>query len=151
VACFEFTISLTKQAVPPVKDYQAALEKLRTEAVEARLVCDLATDPAKREIFDRLALHLTSLADQVELAMIQAAKAKRAYNPMSTNEEYRKQAAEAQKQAELSKTDHDREAWLRIAQSWLGLLRRSRQSEEEVFEARSAAEKTSDQDSDTSH
>ena len=61
-----------------MKDYQAALEKLRAEAAEARLICDLATDRKKRETFDRLALHLTSLADQVELAMIQAAKAKRA-------------------------------------------------------------------------
>jgi hypothetical protein len=61
-----------------VKDYQAALEKLRAEAAEARLICDLATDPAKRETFDRLALHLTSLADQVELAMIEASKPKRA-------------------------------------------------------------------------
>jgi hypothetical protein len=29
----------------------------------------LATDKAKRELFDRLALHLTTLADQVEQAM----------------------------------------------------------------------------------
>jgi hypothetical protein len=61
-----------------MKDYQAALEKLRTDAAEARLICDLATDPTKRELFDRLALHLTSLSDQVELAMIEAAKPKRA-------------------------------------------------------------------------
>jgi DNA-binding TFAR19-related protein (PDSD5 family) len=64
--------------VPAVKDYQAAVEKLRAEAAESRLICDLATDPAKREMFDRLALHLTSLADQVELALIEAAKPKRA-------------------------------------------------------------------------
>jgi hypothetical protein len=59
-----------------VKDYQKRLEKLRTDAAECRLICDLATDPAKRELFDRLALHLTSLADQVELAMIEAGKTK---------------------------------------------------------------------------
>jgi hypothetical protein len=64
------------QAGVPVRDYQASLEKLRTDAAEARLICDLATDPAKRELFDRLALHLTSLADQVELAMIKASKPK---------------------------------------------------------------------------
>ena len=57
-----------------MKDYQKHLEKLRTDAAECRLICDLATDPAKRETFDRLALHLTSLADQVELAMIEASK-----------------------------------------------------------------------------
>ena len=57
-----------------MKDYQAALEKLRVDAAECRLICDLATDPKKRETFDRLALHLTSLADQVEIAMIEASK-----------------------------------------------------------------------------
>ena len=60
-----------------VKDYQTQLEKLRADAADCRLICDLATDPAKRELFDRLAVHLTSLADQVELAMIQAAKSGR--------------------------------------------------------------------------
>jgi hypothetical protein len=53
-----------------MKDYQARLEKLRTDAAECRLISDLATDPAKREVFDRLALHLTTLADQVEHAML---------------------------------------------------------------------------------
>ena len=59
-----------------MKDYQASLEKLRADAAEYRLICDLATDQKKREIFDRLALHLTSLADQVELAMIEDSKPK---------------------------------------------------------------------------
>ena len=58
-----------------MKDYQASIEKLRADAAEAALIRDLATNPAKREMFDRLALHLTSLADQVGLAMIEAAKA----------------------------------------------------------------------------
>jgi hypothetical protein len=57
-----------------VKDYQNHLERLRRDAVESRLICDLATEPAKRELFDRLAVHLSSLADQVELAMIEASK-----------------------------------------------------------------------------
>jgi hypothetical protein len=53
-----------------MKDYQTRLEKLRSDAAECRLISDLATDPAKRELFDRLALHLTTLADQVEQAML---------------------------------------------------------------------------------
>ena len=57
-----------------MQDYQKHLEKLRTDAAECRLICDLATDQAKRELFDRLAVHLTSLADQIELAMIEAGK-----------------------------------------------------------------------------
>ncbi len=54
-----------------MKDYVGALEKLRAEAAEAALIRDLASDPAKRELFDRLAHHLSALADQVEQAMLQ--------------------------------------------------------------------------------
>ena len=53
-----------------MKDYQAQLEKLRSDAAECALIRDLATDKAKREMFDRLSNHLTVLADQVELAML---------------------------------------------------------------------------------
>jgi len=52
-----------------MKDYQAALEKLRTDAAEAAIIRDLATDLTKRETFTRLAEHLTRLADEVEAAM----------------------------------------------------------------------------------
>jgi hypothetical protein len=52
-----------------MKDYQAHLEKLRKDAAECRLISDLATSQAKRELFDRLARHLSSLADQLEQAM----------------------------------------------------------------------------------
>jgi hypothetical protein len=52
-----------------VKDYEASLEKLRSDAAEAALIRDLATDMAKREMFDRLAQHLDRLADDVERAM----------------------------------------------------------------------------------
>ncbi|MEP7032096.1 MAG: hypothetical protein ABI830_14265 [Pseudolabrys sp.] len=54
-----------------MKDYQSQLEKLRRDAAECALIRDLATDHAKRELFDRLAVHLNSLADQVEEAMLQ--------------------------------------------------------------------------------
>lgn len=53
-----------------MKDYQAQLEKLRTDAAECALIRDLATDIAKRELFDRLANHLSDLADQVEMEMV---------------------------------------------------------------------------------
>jgi len=52
-----------------MKDYQAHVEKLRRDAAECALVRDLATDKAKREMFDRLARHLDQLADEVERAM----------------------------------------------------------------------------------
>jgi hypothetical protein len=52
-----------------MKDYQAQLEKLRTDAAECALIRDLTTDRAKREMFDRLHRHLSALADEVEKAM----------------------------------------------------------------------------------
>jgi hypothetical protein len=58
-------------AAPPMKDYRAQIEKLRKDAAECALIRDLATDMAKREMFDRLANHLTVLADQVEMAMLE--------------------------------------------------------------------------------
>ncbi|MHC4043832.1 MULTISPECIES: hypothetical protein [unclassified Bradyrhizobium] len=54
-----------------MKDYLAQIEKLRKDAAECALIRDLATDPGKREVFDRLASHLTVLADQVEMAMLE--------------------------------------------------------------------------------
>jgi hypothetical protein len=52
-----------------MKDYQTSLEHLRKEAAETRLIADLATDKAKREVFAKLADHLNALADEVEHAM----------------------------------------------------------------------------------
>ena len=52
-----------------MKDYQASLEKLRRDAAEYALIRDLATDPAKRDVFDRLHQHLSRLADEVQMAM----------------------------------------------------------------------------------
>jgi len=54
-----------------MKDYLAHAEKLRQEAAECAQIRDLATDKAKREMFDRLCSHLTVLADQVERAMLE--------------------------------------------------------------------------------
>jgi hypothetical protein len=52
-----------------MKDMQASLEKLRTDAAEAALIRDLATDIHKRELFARIAEHLTMLAAEVERAI----------------------------------------------------------------------------------
>jgi hypothetical protein len=69
-----------------MKDYQAHAEKLRAEAAECALIRDLATDPAKREMFDRLCSHLTVLADRVEMAMLER-KSKRSNPPHSSKNE----------------------------------------------------------------
>jgi hypothetical protein len=52
-----------------MRDMQASLAKLRTDAAEAALIRDLATDSNKRELFARLAAHLTTLATEVERAI----------------------------------------------------------------------------------
>ncbi len=54
-----------------MQDYQAQIEKLRKDAAECALIRDLTTDKAKREVFGRLASHLSLLADQVEVAMLE--------------------------------------------------------------------------------
>jgi hypothetical protein len=52
-----------------MKDMVASLEKLHADAAEAALIRELATDPQKRELFTRLADHLTTLAQEVERAI----------------------------------------------------------------------------------
>jgi len=64
------SFSVTEQ---PMQDMLIHLEKLRADAAECVLIRDLATDAHKRELFARLAEHLSALADQVQSA-IEAAR-----------------------------------------------------------------------------
>lgn len=57
-----------------MQDYKSAIGKLRSDAAEAALIRDLATEPTKREMFNRLYDHLNRLADEVERAMQEATK-----------------------------------------------------------------------------
>jgi len=57
-----------------MQDYLALVEKLRRDAAECARVRDVATDQDKRDLFGRLASHLTLLADQVEMAMLERKK-----------------------------------------------------------------------------
>ncbi len=50
-------------------DIHAALKKLRADAAEAAVIRDAATDSVKRELFDRLSIHLATLATEVERAI----------------------------------------------------------------------------------
>ena len=52
---------------------------------------------------------------------------------MSDDDYYRRQASDAQQQADRSLSGVDRASWLRIAQSWLGLIR-SKPTAEENFD-----------------
>lgn len=54
-----------------MKDFFACLEKLRADAAEAALIRDLATQKHKKEMFERLHLHFSRLADEVEQAIKQ--------------------------------------------------------------------------------
>jgi hypothetical protein len=50
-------------------DMQSSLEKLRADAADAALIRDAAVDAAKRELFDRLSIHMATLATEVERAI----------------------------------------------------------------------------------
>ena len=52
-----------------MQDMRPHLEKLRRDAAEAQLTCDLATDKQKRDLFGKLAAHYRVLADEVEKAV----------------------------------------------------------------------------------
>jgi len=57
-----------------MQDMLTQLEKLRRDAAECELIRDLATDHKKRELFDRLAAHLSVLASEVERAILESGK-----------------------------------------------------------------------------
>jgi hypothetical protein len=57
-----------------MQDMRVHLEKLRADAAECALIRDLATDIKKRELFTRLAEHLSVLASEVEAAIAARAR-----------------------------------------------------------------------------
>jgi hypothetical protein len=71
--------------------------------------------------------------------------------PNEQDDEYRRQAAEAEKQSKLARNDHDRAAWLRLAQGWLGLVRKRPQSAEEAFDQAVRTKGTGQKQSDASN
>jgi len=52
-----------------MQDMQTYLEKLRLQIAECEMIRDLATDPAKRDLFATLASHFKVLAAQIEDAI----------------------------------------------------------------------------------
>jgi hypothetical protein len=68
---------------------------------------------------------------------------------MSSDDYYRKQASEAQQHADRAISDLDRASWLRIAQSWLGLIRIKLTGQEE-FDAETRERGTGQDVSDKS-
>jgi hypothetical protein len=49
---------------------------------------------------------------------------------MTRDDEYRKKAAEAQKEADRSTNEVERAAWLRMVRDWLSLIRRRPQGDD---------------------
>jgi hypothetical protein len=52
-----------------MRDMKAHLEKLRIQVAECEMIRDLATDPKKRELFNRLAEHHRVLVAEIERAI----------------------------------------------------------------------------------
>jgi hypothetical protein len=57
-----------------MKDYRASIVKLRSDAADAAMIRDLATDPTKRDMYDRLHRHFNRLADEVAQALKSSAE-----------------------------------------------------------------------------
>jgi hypothetical protein len=72
-----------------MKDMQAHLEKLRVQITECEMIRDLATDPRKRNLFERLARHFTILAAEVEKAIADQSPITfaRAHEPIPTKDD----------------------------------------------------------------
>jgi hypothetical protein len=55
-----------------MRDMQAQLDKLRSQVAECEMVRDLAIEPKKRELFDRLAEHHKVLVAEIERAIAES-------------------------------------------------------------------------------
>ena len=70
---------------------------------------------------------------------------------MDQDDEFRRQAAEAQQWADRTVSENDRAAWLRIAQSWLGLVKKPLRTKTEAFNDRVEADGTKQEKSTKAH
>jgi hypothetical protein len=73
------------------------------------------------------------------------------HSPMDRYDEYRKHAHEAQAMADQASNETDKVSWLRIAQGWLDMLPKPRQSAEQRFDAQSNTKGAAQDDSNSSH
>ena len=70
---------------------------------------------------------------------------------MDRDDEYRHSAAKARQSARRAKTDDERANWLRLAEGWLGLLRKCAETDEQSFDIKTAAQKNGRDDSESVH
>ena len=70
---------------------------------------------------------------------------------MSRDDDYRKQAADAQRMADNTANQIDKESWLRIAQGWLSLIRKPKRTATDRFDDALHRRGTRQKDSNESH
>jgi hypothetical protein len=70
---------------------------------------------------------------------------------VNRDDEYRRNAAEAQSWADKAKSADDRAAWLGVVQGWLGLIRKPRRSAEKSFDEQVKVRDTGQERSDKRH
>ena len=73
---------------------------------------------------------------------------------MDKDDDYRRYAAEAQALSDKSLNQADKQSWLRIAQSWMQLIKRPTPptpTEEQSFDAAATAQETHQKRSEESH
>jgi hypothetical protein len=70
---------------------------------------------------------------------------------MDKDDEYRKHAAHAQAMADRTQSDYDKSSWLQIAQGWLSMIRKPKQTELEKFDDNTKVRGTGQDDSESSH
>jgi hypothetical protein len=70
---------------------------------------------------------------------------------MGSQDEYRRYAEHAQKEADRSRNELDRASWLRVAQGWLSLLKRPARTAQEAFDDLATDKSTGQGESKSSH
>jgi hypothetical protein len=66
-------------------------------------------------------------------------------------DKFRREAAAAQEKADNARNDQDRATWLRIAQSWMNMLRSGEKTRDQEFEEHVEKKGTRQERSDESH
>ncbi|MDO8877882.1 MAG: hypothetical protein Q8M24_21755 [Pseudolabrys sp.] len=125
-------------------DQRAIIARLNIEHFRRKLADE--NDEATRQTIMRLIVD-----EEARLAALDDPPDSTSRRTTETNDEYRQQAGDAQTSANNAETDGDRAAWLRVVQSWLGLIRSQPQTKQENFDAKAKAQGTGQGNSGSSH
>jgi hypothetical protein len=126
------------------------LEAAREEALTS--IREVTADSIKAGRANQIQAAFITDANGQELMTIPVAEAlPRLQSLNSRDEEYRRQAAEAQAMSESSISVVDQEAWLRIARGYMNLVRKPPQTATKNFDDEVDKHGTKQEDSDKSH